>query len=387
MSEITPLTRALRAGLNSDDGHGAVVPPLYLTTNYSFAGFDEKRRYDYSRCGNPNRDALADAVATLEGGAGGVVTPTGLAAITLVALRTLGAGARVVIPHDCYGGSWRLFQTLAGRGVCTVDVVDQGDDAALDAALALGPALVWIETPSNPLLRVVDIAHVAARAKAAGAVVACDNTFLTPLLQRPLELGCDLVVHSTTKYLNGHSDVVGGLVVAREAETAADLLDWANNLGLVGSPFDAYLTLRGLRTLHTRLRQHEENAHALVAAVKDHPAVAAVHWPGLPEHPDHALAARQQGGFGAMLSLDLVGGQTAVRALIDGLEVFTFAESLGGTESLLCHPATMTHASMTPQAQAAAGIGPGLVRLSVGIEHPDDLVRDLHAALDRALRA
>lgn len=387
MSEITPLTRALRAGLNSDDGYGAVVPPLYLTTNYSFAGFDEKRRYDYSRCGNPNRDALADAVATLEGGAGGVVTPTGLAAITLVALRTLGAGARVVIPHDCYGGSWRLFQTLAARGVCTVDVVDQGDDAALDAALALGPALVWIETPSNPLLRVVDIAHVAARAKAAGAVVACDNTFLTPLLQRPLELGCDLVVHSTTKYLNGHSDVVGGLVVARDAETAADLLDWANNLGLVGSPFDAYLTLRGVRTLHTRLRQHEENGHALVAAVKDHPAVAAVHWPGLPEHPDHALAARQQGGFGAMLSLDLVGGEAAVRALIDGLEVFTFAESLGGTESLLCHPATMTHASMTPQAQAAAGIGPGLVRLSVGIEHPDDLVRDLRAALDRALRA
>lgn len=387
MTDISPLTRGIRAGLNTDTGQGAVVPPIYLSTNYAFAGFDQPRDYDYSRCGNPNRDALAEAVATLEGGAGAVVTPTGLAAITLVLLRSLRPGDHVVIPHDCYGGSWRLFQTLAAKGHFTVDVVDQTDDAALDAALARRPAMVWVETPSNPLLRITDVASVAARAKAAGALVVADNTFLTPLLQQPIALGCDIVVHSTTKYLNGHSDVVGGVVVAKDADVAQELADWANNLGLVGSPFDAYLTLRGVRTLHTRMRQHEENAAAVVEAIADHPAVAKVYWPGLPEHPGHELAARQQKGFGAMMSLDLVGGVEAVKAAVDGLQVFTFAESLGGTESLLCHPPTMTHASMTPEALREAGIGEGLLRLSIGIEHAEDLVRDLRAALDRALEA
>lgn len=387
MSDLTPLTRALRAGIATDEGLGAVVPPIHLTTNYTFAGFDEKRRYDYARCGNPNRDTLAEAVSALENGAGAVVTPTGLGAITLVAMRYLTVGDRVVIPHDCYGGTSRLFRTLAAKGFCELELVDLTDDAAVDEALTRAPAMVWIETPSNPLLRITDVESVARRAKAAGALVVADNTFLTPLLQRPLDQGCDVVVHSTTKYLNGHSDVVGGVVVVKDEADVQPLADEANALGIVGSPFDAYLTLRGLRTLHVRMRQHEESARAIVEAVREHPAVQAVYWPGLADHPGHDLAARQQDGFGAMVSIDLVGGTDAVRAAVDGLRVFTFAESLGGTESLLCHPGTMTHASMSPQAQQVAGIGPGLVRLSVGLEPVEDLVADLRAALDRALAA
>jgi cystathionine gamma-synthase len=377
-------TRAVRAGIDSDTAYGAVTPPIVLSSNFSFAGFGEKRQYDYTRSGNPTRDLLGEALAELEGGAGGVVTSTGMSAITLLLHALLKQGERLVVPHDAYGGSWRLFNALANKGAFELSTVDLTDPRALADALALKPAVVWIETPSNPLLRITDLRFVIEAAHAAGARVVVDNTFLSPALQRPIEFGADYVIHSTTKYINGHSDVVGGAVVAKDAEQHQQLVWWANALGLTGSPFDSFLTLRGLRTLDARLRVHQENTHALIALLQDHPAVRKLHYPGLASHPGHALAARQQKGYGAMLSLELDGGEEAVRAFVDGLAYFTLAESLGGVESLVAHPATMTHAAMTPEARAAAGIGDGLVRLSVGIEHADDLVADIAAGLARA---
>lgn len=388
MTDRHPHTRAVRAGLESDPTYGAVVPPVYLSSNYTFAGFGDKRRYDYTRSGNPTRDVLADALAQLEGGEGAVVTATGMGAITVVLTALLAPGQRVVVPHDCYGGSWRLFDSLAGKGHFDVSFVDLTDPAALAREISAdtpggAPAMVWIETPSNPLLRVTDIADVAARAKAVGALVVADNTFCSPLWQRPLSLGADLVVHSTTKYLNGHSDVVGGAVIAATDELAEQMAWWANVLGVTGAPFDSYLTLRGLRSLHTRMRAHEENATAVVDVLAAHPAVRAVHYPGLIGHPGHDVAARQQDSFGAMVSFELA-DEAAVRRFVAGLTCFSLAESLGGVESLVAHPATMTHASMTPEAQAAAGITDGLLRLSIGIEAERDLVADLTAGLDRA---
>ena len=380
-----PSTCAVRAGIDRDPAFGAVTPPLVLSSNFSFAGFDDKRRYDYTRSGNPTRDLLGEALAELEGGAGGVVTATGMAAITLVLGALLEPGERIVVPHDGYGGSWRLFNALAGKGHFDLVTADLGDPGALATALCGRPALVWIETPSNPLLRITDLRLVIEAAHEAGALAVVDNTFLSPALQNPIAFGADIVVHSTTKYINGHSDVVGGAVVARDAALHDRLAWWANCLGITGAPFDSFLTLRGLRTLDARLRAHQDNARALVALLDGHPAVRALHYPGLPSHPGHAIAARQQHGFGAMLGVELDGGEAAVRAFLDGLRYFTLAESLGGVESLVAHPATMTHAAMSPQARAVAGIGDGLLRLSVGIEHADDLVADLTVALQRVL--
>lgn len=380
---LHPATRSVRAGIDSDSAFGAVIPALYLSSNYSFAGLDGKRRYDYSRSGNPTRDVLAAALADLEGGSGAVVTASGMAAVGLT-LELLPAGALLVVPHDGYGGSHRLFRAWAEKGRFALAVIDFNDPTALSATLARKPAMVWIETPSNPLLRITDIRHVARAAQAVGALVVVDNTFLSPALQQPIALGADLVVHSTTKYINGHSDVVGGAVIAASAELHERLLWWANATGVTGAPFDSLLTLRGLRTLDARLRVHQENALALVDVLGAHPAVAAVHYPGLSTHPGHALAARQQRGFGAMLSFDLRGGLPAVRAFVDGLRYFTLAESLGGVESLVAHPASMTHAAMSAEARARAGIGAGLLRLSIGIEDAGDLCADLAAALDRA---
>lgn len=377
-------TRAVRAGIDRDTAFGAVTPPLVLSSNFSFAGFGEKRQYDYTRSGNPTRDLLAEALAELEGGAGAVVTSTGMSAITLLLHALLQPGDRLVVPHDAYGGSWRLFNALARKGAFELSTIDFTDPRALADALAQKPKVVWIETPSNPLLRITDLRFVIEAAHAAGALAVVDNTFLSPALQTPIAFGADFVVHSTTKYINGHSDVVGGAAVAKDADQHAQLVWWANALGITGAPFDSFLTLRGLRTLDVRLRAHQENTAALVALLQAHPAVRALHYPGLATHPGHALAARQQKGFGAMLSLELDGDTDAVRAFIEGLEYFTLAESLGGVESLIAHPATMTHAAMTAEARAAAGIGDGLLRLSVGIEHADDLVADIAAALDRA---
>jgi len=393
MSSITPptkkksiATRSVRAGLESDAQHGSVVPPIYLSTNFAFEKYRKPRKYDYTRSGNPTRDQLANALADLEGGAGAVVTCTGLSAITLI-LATLPAGAKVIAPHDCYGGTYRLLAALHTQGNLIVDFVDQSDAAALQGALAKGPRLMWIETPSNPLLRVVDIRAIADAAHAAGALVVVDNTFLSPIWQQPLSLGADVVMHSTTKYLNGHSDVVGGAVIAASAELHQSLAWWANAIGVTGAPFDSFMTLRGVRSLHARMRVHAENTAVVVDFLSKHPGVERVHYPGLPDHPGHEIARRQQSGFGAMLSFQLAGGEPAVEAFLTGLECFTLAESLGGVESLISHPATMTHAGMEESARLRAGIGAGLLRVSVGIEDSADLVADLSAGLERVAKA
>ena len=378
-------TRTVRAALETDTQHGAVVPPIHLTSTFAFSGYGEKREYDYSRSGNPTRDALGRALADLEGGAGAVVTASGMGAVSLVT-QLFKPDQVAVVPHDCYGGTYRLFNALNLRGVLQVRFVDFQDAAGLKAAIADKPALVWIETPSNPLLRIVDIAAVAARARSAGALVVADNTFLSPVWQQPLALGADLVIHSTTKYLNGHSDVVGGAVIAATAELHEQVKWWGNCIGVTGAPFDSFLTLRGLRTLHARMRAHGENSQRIAELLTRHPAVARVYYPGLASHPGHEIAQRQQRGFGAMVSFELMGGVENVKALLGGMELFSLAESLGGVESLIAHPASMTHAAMDEAARERAGISATLVRLSIGIEEGDDLARDLTAGLDAAGR-
>lgn len=380
MSQYRFATIAAQQGICSDEAHGAVVPPIYLSTNYTFSEFGKPREYDYSRSGNPTRSTLADTLAQLEGGAGAVVTATGMAAATLVT-SLLCPEDLLVVPHDCYGGCYRLFTSLAKKGAFKLAVVDQNNSEALDSILAQKPKMIWLETPSNPLLRLVDIEAIARKAHAGGTLVVADNTFLSPVLQKPLDLGADIVIHSTTKYINGHSDVVAGAVIAKTQELAEELAWWANCLGITGAPFDAFLTLRGLRTLPLRMKQHQSNAEAAVDLLKDHPVVKQVNYPGLPDHPQHKLAQRQQKGFGAMLSFELKGGEETVRAFLSRLTLFALAESLGGVESLVAHPATMTHASMSAEARAEAGISDTLIRLSVGIEDPEDLVADLSQAL------
>jgi cystathionine gamma-synthase len=358
------------------------VPPIHLSATYAFRGYGEKRAYDYSRSGNPTRDLLGAALADLEGGAGAVITATGMAAVTL-SLQILPARARLVAPHDCYGGTYRLFEALRRRGDLQIEFVNFGDAAALRSALSRPAAMLWVETPSNPLLRLTDIAAVSRLAKAAGALVAVDNTFLSPSWQRPLGLGADLVVHSTTKYINGHSDVVGGAVISARPEHHEQLCWWANCLGLTGSAFDSYLTLRGLRTLDARLAVHGRNAQELAVWLAQQPAVSHVFYPGLPTHPGHEIALRQQSGFGAIVTFELAGGIPAVKAFVAGLKYFSLAESLGGVESLIAHPASMTHAAMEEPARRAAGLTDGLLRLSVGIEAVEDLRADLAAGLAR----
>jgi cystathionine gamma-synthase len=370
--------------VDTDEQHGAVMPPLVLSTNFTFEAFGQPRAYDYTRTANPTRDALAGALADLEGGAGAVVTASGMAAVTL-ACQLVNPGDLVIAPADCYGGTWRLLSRLAARGLFRVRFIDQCDEAQLEAAAGEPARLVWVESPTNPLLRVVDIARLRRLADRCGARLLVDNTFLSPALQQPIALGADLVLHSTTKYINGHSDVVGGALVARDAELQRELAFWANALGLTGAPFDSYLTLRGLRTLFVRMRQHEVNATALARELAGSAAVTRVNYPGLPGHPGHALACRQQQGFGGMLSFELKGGEATARAFLGALRLFSLAESLGGVESLACHPATMTHVPLGPEGREAAGIGDGLVRLSVGIEATEDLIGDVRQALASAV--
>jgi cystathionine gamma-synthase len=377
----SPITRTVRAAIATDREHGAVVPPIHLSSTFAFEGFGKPRTYDYTRSGNPTRTQLADALAELEGGARGVVTSTGMSAVALV-LHLLKPGDVIVAAHDCYGGTQRLLRALSAKGHFTLVFADLTLPGAEAEVARREPRIVWIETPSNPLLRITDVRRIAAAGHAVGALVVVDNTFLSPALQQPISLGADVVVHSTTKYLNGHSDVVGGAVVAREAALGDELAWWANCLGITGAPFDSYLTLRGVRTLHARVRQHLENTEAVVVALCAHDGVVQVNYPGLASHPGHAIAASQQNGFGAMVSFEVLGGVAGVERLTSELEYFTLAESLGGVESLIAHPATMTHASMDAAARAGAGISDSLVRLSVGIESADDLVRDLSYALD-----
>lgn len=380
MTDPRPETVAASHGVASDGAFGAVCPPLYLSTTFAFEGYEQPRAYDYGRAGNPNRAMLGEALARLEGGAGAVVTCSGMAAIDLV-LGSVRPGARVVAPHDCYGGTLRLLKARAARGQFELSIVDLNDRDALEAEMRAGPELVLVETPSNPLTRIVDIPSVATLAKAAGAKLAVDNTFLSPALQRPIALGADYVIHSTTKYLNGHSDVIGGAVIAADAADAEALAAWANVVGTTGSPFDAWLTLRGLRTLFARMEGQQQSAMRIAEFLAAHDAVRQVYYPGLATHPDHEIAARQQEGFGAMLSFELDGDAAVMKSFLEALRVFTLAESLGGVESLAAHPATMTHADMGPEARRVAGISDSLVRLSVGLEHADDLLGDLRQAL------
>ncbi|WP_324742195.1 cystathionine gamma-synthase [Tsuneonella sp. CC-YZS046] len=375
-----PQTIAAAHGVATDPAFGAVAPPLYMSSTYEFAGYEQPRTYDYGRAGNPTRDLLAAALAKLEGGAGAVITSSGMSALDLLVGR-LRPDDLVLAPHDCYGGTMRLLKARAARGHVSVRFVDQSDEAAFAAALEEVPALILIETPSNPLMRVVDIAALCARAREVGALVAVDNTFLSPAIQQPIRLGADYVVHSTTKYLNGHSDVIGGAVIAADAVQAGELRDWGNVVGSTGAPFDSWLTLRGLRTLFARMEHQQANAMAVARYLERHAAVSKVHYSGLAAHPGHAIALRQQRGFGAMLSFELAGGVAAVRQFIEAVKYFTLAESLGGVESLVAHPATMTHADMGEEARAAAGISDSLLRLSVGLEAEQDLIAGLEEGL------
>ena len=384
MKKFDPETIAVRAGIDTDTQYGAVVPPIYLSSNYTFKDFDQPREYDYARRGNPTRSQLAQALAELEGGAYGVMTCTGLAAITTI-IQLLTPQDTLVIPHDCYGGSYRMFDHLARRGVFKLVVVDQNDEVAFDKTIALKPKMLLIETPSNPLLRLVDIKKLATKAKSVDALVVVDNTFLSPVLQQPIALGADIVIHSCTKYINGHSDVVAGAIVTKDHQLGVDLDWWANCIGVTGGAFDSYLAMRGLKTLAVRMRQHQESAAKIASFLNDHPAVTKVYYPGLSEHPQHELAKAQQSGFGAMLSFELAGDVEHVKVLIDEISLFCLAESLGGVESLIAHPATMTHAGMEESARVEAGIGDSLLRLSVGLESVEDLIADLSDSLDRVL--
>lgn len=383
LPENRSATIAVKAGIESDSAHGAVTPPLYLSSNYTFEDFAKPRQYDYSRSGNPTRDLLGNAISELEGGAGGVITSTGMSAVLLVT-QLLNANDLVIAPHDCYGGTYRLFRSLADKGHFRILFVDQNDPIALQEAFLHQPKLLWIETPSNPLLRIVDIEKLAALAHQHNFLVAADNTFLTPVYQKPIELGADIVVHSTTKYINGHSDIVGGAVIAKTTELFEQLQWWANCVGITASPFDSFLTLRGLRTLNARLKQHEINTREILAFLQQHDQVANIYHPSFEHHPGHLIAKKQQRGFGIMLSFEIKGGEHQVRAFISALKQFSLAESLGGVESLICHPATMTHAAMDAAARETAGISSTLLRLSVGIEDADDLIDDLRRGFDRA---
>ena len=373
-------TIAARDGVGDDSAFGAIVPPLYLSTSYAFHGFDRPGAYDYTRAGNPTRDQLGTSLARLEGGAGAVIAASGMAAVDLV-LGRLEPDDLVLAPHDCYGGTHKLLSLRAAKQQFRVGFVDQGDPVALAAAMDCKPRLVLVETPSNPLLRIVDIRGISDLAKAAGAEVAVDNTFMSPALQRPIALGADFVIHSTAKYLNGHSDVLGGAVIAAKGADVEMLSEWANATGTVGSPFDAYMTLRGLHTLFPRIERQQQSAAVIASFLAAQKHVGVVHYPGLASHPGHTLAKTQQDGFGAMLSFNLNGSRDHIRAFLSSLRVITLADSLGGVESLIAHPATVTHVSMGEDARRAAGIGDNLLRLSVGLEAESDLIADLEKAL------
>lgn len=386
MAKRHPATIAARAGIAEDTAFGAVTPPIYLTSTYELEAFRQPGPYDYSRSNNPTRDVLGEALAELEDGAKAIVTNTGMSAC-LLALQLLKPQDTLVFPHDCYGGSYRLFLNLAQRKQAfKIQIVNFQDADWAEQVRLAAPAMIWLETPSNPLLQITDIRAVCQLATELAAKVVVDNTFLSPVLQQPLTLGADIVVHSTTKYINGHSDIIGGALIAKDAAIGDELKWWGNCLGLTGGALDAYLTLRGLRTLSLRIRLQQDNTAAVVDYLSAHPLVAKVYYPGLASHPGHAIAKAQQSGFGAMCSFELNAAPEYLHDFFGALKYFTLAQSLGGTESLICHPASMTHASMDAAAQQRAGISATLVRLSVGIEDITDLLADLDKALQQVAK-
>jgi len=374
-------TLAIHGGQAPDPSTGAVMPPIYATSTYAQSSPGVHQGFEYSRTHNPTRFAYERCVAALEGGARGFAFASGMAATSTV-LELLDSGSHVVAMDDIYGGSYRLFERMRKRSAALdFGFVDLTDLAAFEAAITPKTKLVWIETPTNPMLKIVDIAAVAAIAHRHGLTVVVDNTFASPILQRPLQLGADIVVHSATKYLNGHSDMVGGIaVVGDNAELAEQLAFLQNSIGAVQGPFDSFLALRGLKTLHLRMKAHCENALALAQWLETHPAIEKVIYPGLQSHPQHELASRQMQGYGGIVSIVLKGGFDAARRFCENTKLFTLAESLGGVESLVNHPAVMTHASVPPERRARLGISDALVRLSVGVEDILDLQSDLSFA-------
>ena len=375
-------TRAIHGGQEHDPTTGAVMVPIYATSTYAQSSPGEHKGFEYSRSHNPTRFALERALADLESGTKGYAFASGLAAIATF-LETLDPGDHVIASEDLYGGSFRLFDKVKKRSAgLTFSFVDLADLAAVEAAITPKTKVIWVETPTNPLLRLADMEAIARLAKARGLVTAADNTFASPYVQRPLELGFDVVMHSTTKYIGGHSDVVGGALVVGENAALRDQLTFLQNaVGAVASPFDSYLTLRGLKTLALRMQRHCENGLAVARWLEGRPEVAQVIYPGLPSHPQHELAKRQMHGFGGMISAVLDRDLAGTRRFLERTELFTLAESLGGVESLIEHPAIMTHASIPAETRARIGIADSLVRLSVGVEAADDLIADLEQAL------
>lgn len=375
-------TIASKAGVGSDSMHGAIVPPLYLSTNFIQDEIGKEQPYEYTRQANPSRDHLISALAELEGGIGGEILSSGMAAVSLIT-NILELNSKVLLPHDCYGGTFRLFSSLADKGILEAHFVDQSTKSFKENAISeISPDLIWIESPSNPLLQVVDIEKICKKAKEINALVAVDNTFLSPSLQNPLKLGSDIVMHSTTKYINGHSDVIGGAVIAKNRQVLEKIKFWSNNLGIAGAPFDSYLTLRGLRTLSIRMKKHEQNALALVEFLSNNSKIKSLFYPGLTTHPSHNLAKRQQNGFGGMLSFELKEGLNGVKNFINRMELLPFAGSLGGFESLVGHPYTQSHGTHTPEQKEEIGISEGLIRISAGLEDTEDLIEAVKKALN-----
>lgn len=376
-------TKAIHVGQSADEATGATIVPIYQTSTYTQAGIGENKGWSYSRSGNPTRAALETCLASLEEGNHGLAFASGMAA-TAAVLSLLRPGDHVVSAEDIYGGTYRYFEQVLRPNGITFNYVDGRDSSTFAGAIKAETRLIWIETPTNPLLQLVDISAVAAVAKAHGVRLAVDNTFATPVIQRPLTLGADMIVHSTTKYIGGHSDVVGGAVVTNDSELYREIKFHQNAAGGVPGPFDSWLTLRGLKTLALRMRQHSENAQRIAEFLLAHPRVKTVYYPGLSSHPQHALAKQQMDAFGGMVSFEIDGGRPAAEAFARGLRVFAFAESLGGVESLCCYPSEMTHGSFPREERERRGITDGLFRLSVGIEDAGDLIEDLSAALDAA---
>ena len=383
MKKFKKETIAAKAGIGSDMHHGSIVPPLYLSSNFEYKELGKEQEYEYTRETNPSRDHLINALTDLEDGVGGEILSSGMAAITLVA-NILNNNSKVILPHDCYGGTHRLFSSLAEKGILEAYFIDQGQESFCKKAISeINPDLIWIETPSNPLLQAVDIQEISKEAKACNALVAVDNTFLSPSLQNPLKLGADIVMHSTTKYINGHSDVIGGALITNNNEILLKLKFWANALGITGSPFDSYLTLRGLRTLSIRMEKHEKNATAIVELLSKHPKIDKIYYPGLTSHPSHAIAKKQQSGFGGMLSFEILGGLAEVKSFIKGIKILPLAASLGGFESLVSHPYTMTHGNLTPNQKKEVGISESLIRISAGLENTEDLLEAVNLGLEK----
>ena len=373
-------TRAIHSGQDPDSATGAVIVPVYQTSTYRQDAIGKHKGYEYSRTGNPTRKALEDALASLEGGKHGLAFASGLAATTAV-FSILKKGDHVIAGDDIYGGTYRLLEKVFRRWGLEVTYADADDWDAFQGAVQENTKLIWIETPTNPLLKIVDVKKLSEITKKENIILAVDNTFATPYFQRPLELGADIVVHSTTKYLSGHSDIIGGAAITSRQDIYIDLKFYQNAAGAVPGPWDSWLALRGIKTLSVRMREHEGNALYLAGYLSGHPRVERVYYPGLPGHSRHKLAKEQMSGFGGMISFELKGGFPEVEKFVSRLKIFLLAESLGGVESLVCYPPKMTHSSFSAEERAKRGIKDNLIRLSVGIEHKDDLKDDLEQAL------